>query len=66
LLTIFPFNARLDLDESDPILSDNMSLRINGSGHVIHAFVNGEHIGNIISNMLLIFVNHSFCHNLIE
>jgi len=25
-----------------------MSLRINGSGHVIHAFVNGEHIGIIL------------------
>ncbi|XP_027927811.1 beta-galactosidase 15-like [Vigna unguiculata] len=40
------YMTRLDLDESDPILSDNMSLRINGSGHVIHAFVNGEHIGS--------------------
>jgi len=49
-LTIFTSNVRLDLDQSDPVLSGNMSLRINGSGHVIHAFVNGEHIGNVNYN----------------
>ncbi|KAK7363330.1 hypothetical protein VNO77_05469 [Canavalia gladiata] len=38
--------TRLDLKHDDPILSDNISLRINGTGHVIHAFVNGEHIGS--------------------
>lgn len=41
-----------------------MSLRINGTGHVIHAFVNGEHIGNIIlylicsSSFSILFFNY--------
>ncbi|KAJ1439952.1 Glycoside hydrolase, family 35 [Sesbania bispinosa] len=40
------YMTRLDLDQNDPVWSDDMSLRINGSGHVIHAFINGEHIGS--------------------
>ncbi|KAK7291786.1 hypothetical protein RIF29_07206 [Crotalaria pallida] len=36
--------TRLDIDQNDPVSSDDMSLRINGSGHVIHAFINGEYI----------------------
>ncbi|XP_027331397.1 beta-galactosidase 7-like [Abrus precatorius] len=38
--------TRVHLKQDDPVWSDNMSLRINGSGQVIHAFVNGEHIGS--------------------
>ncbi|XLT11934.1 hypothetical protein HN51_057624 [Arachis hypogaea] len=38
--------TRLQLDQDDPVWIDDMSLRINGSGHVLHAFVNGQHIGS--------------------
>ncbi|KAF7801334.1 beta-galactosidase 15-like [Senna tora] len=38
--------TKLHLDKKDPIWSDDMSLRINGCGHVIYAFVNGQHIGS--------------------
>ncbi|XP_023529881.1 beta-galactosidase 15-like isoform X2 [Cucurbita pepo subsp. pepo] len=34
------------LKKADRIWSNDMTLRINGSGHVLHAFVNGEHIGS--------------------
>lgn len=42
------FYDRLHVKHDDPIWSENMTLKINGSGHVIHAFVNGEHIGRIL------------------
>ncbi|KAK7265465.1 hypothetical protein RJT34_33085 [Clitoria ternatea] len=37
--------TRLNLKHDDPVLSNNMTLSISGTGHVIHAFANGEHIG---------------------
>ncbi|KAK7304013.1 hypothetical protein RJT34_14999 [Clitoria ternatea] len=40
------YTTRLDLDPSDPVWSNDMSLRINSSGQVIHAFINGEHSGS--------------------
>ncbi|BAT79934.1 hypothetical protein VIGAN_02287700 [Vigna angularis var. angularis] len=40
------YMTKLHLKHDDPIWSENTTLRINGSGHVIHAFVNGEHIGS--------------------
>ncbi|CAJ2628195.1 unnamed protein product [Trifolium pratense] len=40
------YMTRLDIDHKDPVWTKNMTLRINGTGHVIHAFVNGEHIGS--------------------
>jgi len=49
-LNIFFFsfsNYRLDINQKDPVWTNNTILRINGTGHVIHAFVNGEHIGNV-------------------
>ncbi|KAF8049210.1 hypothetical protein N665_2276s0003 [Sinapis alba] len=30
----------------DPFLGNSMSLRVNSTAHVLHAFVNGKHIGN--------------------
>ncbi|KAK4275719.1 hypothetical protein QN277_018755 [Acacia crassicarpa] len=36
----------LQLGKDDPVWSDEMSLRINASGQVIHAYLNGHHIGN--------------------
>ncbi|ESQ33661.1 hypothetical protein EUTSA_v10006871mg [Eutrema salsugineum] len=40
------YMTTVNLKEQDPVLSKNMSLRINSTAHVLHAFVNGEHIGN--------------------
>lgn len=37
----------VNLDKNDPVWSKNMSLRVNGTGHVLHAFVNGEYIGTL-------------------
>ncbi|KAG5101536.1 hypothetical protein JHK84_046505 [Glycine max] len=38
------YMTKLHVKHDDPVWSENMTLRINGSGHVIHAFVNGEYI----------------------
>ncbi|KAM7259894.1 hypothetical protein ACFE04_015635 [Oxalis oulophora] len=40
------YMTRVDLSENDPIWSDNMRLRIHGSGHVFHVYVNGNHLGS--------------------
>ncbi|RDX58412.1 hypothetical protein CR513_62274, partial [Mucuna pruriens] len=40
------YMTKLQLKHDDPVWSENMTLRINGSGHAIHVFVNGEHIGS--------------------
>lgn len=39
------YMTTLNLKEEDPVLSKNMSLRINSTAHVLHAFVNGQHVG---------------------
>ncbi|KAI9178391.1 hypothetical protein LWI28_025898 [Acer negundo] len=38
--------AAMNLKKDDPLLSDDMTLRVNGSGHVLHAYVNGEYLGS--------------------
>ncbi|CAA7053682.1 unnamed protein product [Microthlaspi erraticum] len=40
------YMTTVDLKEKDPVWGKNMSLRINSTAHVLHAFVNGQHIGN--------------------
>ncbi|KAL5850777.1 hypothetical protein ACOSQ4_008790 [Xanthoceras sorbifolium] len=40
------YMTSVSLKEDDPIWSDNMSLLVNGSGHVLHAYVNGEYFGS--------------------
>ncbi|KAG4970256.1 hypothetical protein JHK82_035946 [Glycine max] len=40
------YMTKLHVKHDDPVWGENMTLRINSSGHVIHAFVNGEHIGS--------------------
>ncbi|KAG6588100.1 Beta-galactosidase 7, partial [Cucurbita argyrosperma subsp. sororia] len=40
------YMTSVHLKKADRIWSNDMTLRINGSGHVLHAFVNGEHIGS--------------------
>lgn len=35
----------LELKEDDPIWSDNMTIRVNATGQVLHAYVNGKYLG---------------------
>ncbi|TKY54396.1 Beta-galactosidase protein [Spatholobus suberectus] len=54
--------TNLHLKHDDPVWSENMTLRINGSGHVIHAFVNGEHIGNILESYAKLGITLTIFH----
>ena len=36
----------MNLKEDDPIWGNNTTLRIAGSGQILHVFVNGEFLGN--------------------
>lgn len=36
----------MNISSDDPIWGKNLTLSVNTSGHVVHAFVNGESIGN--------------------
>ncbi|KAI4379584.1 hypothetical protein MLD38_005862 [Melastoma candidum] len=40
------YMTSVDLPEDDPVWSDNMTLQVNGSGHVLHGYVNGDYIGS--------------------
>ncbi|KAK3034526.1 hypothetical protein RJ639_032515 [Escallonia herrerae] len=40
------YMTSVNLDKNDPIWSENMTIRINGTGQVIHAYVNGEYLGS--------------------
>ncbi|KAG8657149.1 hypothetical protein MANES_03G042616v8 [Manihot esculenta] len=40
------YMTSVHMKEDDPIRSHHMSLRVNGSGYILHAFVNGEYIGS--------------------
>ncbi|KAL3825641.1 hypothetical protein ACJIZ3_021670 [Penstemon smallii] len=42
----FWYMTSVNLDKDDPIWTDEMSLRVNGTGHILHAFVNGEYLGS--------------------
>ncbi|KVH94050.1 hypothetical protein Ccrd_003907 [Cynara cardunculus var. scolymus] len=39
------YMTSVNLDENDPIWSEDMRLRVNCTGQVLHAFVNGEYVG---------------------
>ncbi|XP_059634689.1 beta-galactosidase 15-like [Cornus florida] len=40
------YMTSVNIKDDDPIWSDNMTIRVNGTGHVLHAYINGEHIGS--------------------
>ncbi|KAG5546987.1 hypothetical protein RHGRI_012874 [Rhododendron griersonianum] len=40
------YMTSVNIKENDPLWSDDMSIRVNGTGHVLHAYVNGEYIGS--------------------
>ncbi|WCJ28381.1 Beta-galactosidase [Euphorbia peplus] len=39
------YMTSVHIKKDDPIWSDDMTLRVNGSGHILHAYVNGKYIG---------------------
>ncbi|XP_052180489.1 beta-galactosidase 15-like [Diospyros lotus] len=40
------YMTSVSIKEDDPIWSHNLSVRVNGTGHVLHAFVNSELVGS--------------------
>ncbi|CAA2955433.1 beta-galactosidase 15-like [Olea europaea subsp. europaea] len=34
----------VNLDKDDPIWTDDMSIRVNGTGHILHAYVNSDYL----------------------
>ncbi|XP_065849772.1 beta-galactosidase 15-like [Euphorbia lathyris] len=40
------YMTSVHIKKSDPIWSKDMTLRVNGSGHILHAYVNGKYIGS--------------------
>lgn len=54
---LFCPNCSLNLDKSDPVFTNNMTIRVNGSGHVLHAYVNGKLVGNKLMNFLVYTIN---------
>ncbi|KAI6682076.1 hypothetical protein NL676_035957 [Syzygium grande] len=40
------YMTSVNLKDDDPIWSDNMTLRVNCTGQILHAFVNGQSIGS--------------------
>ncbi|KAK4430888.1 Beta-galactosidase 15 [Sesamum alatum] len=40
------YMTSLDLSEEDLVWSDDMRIKVNGTGHVMHAFINGDHLGS--------------------
>ncbi|KAK9102398.1 hypothetical protein Sjap_019652 [Stephania japonica] len=39
------YMTRIDLKKGDPLWSNDMTLRVNSSAHILHVFVNGKHVG---------------------
>nr|XP_009616320.1 beta-galactosidase 15-like [Nicotiana tomentosiformis] len=40
------YMTSFNLGKDDPIWSDNMTLRVNGTGHILHVYVNGQYLGS--------------------
>ncbi|KAB1201441.1 Beta-galactosidase [Morella rubra] len=40
------YMTSVHIKENDPIWSQNMTLRVNSSGHVLHAYLNGKYLGS--------------------
>ncbi|KAF6159859.1 hypothetical protein GIB67_032943 [Kingdonia uniflora] len=40
------YMTSVDLEENDPIVNQDLMLRVNTTGHVLHAYVNGKHVGS--------------------
>ncbi|KAM1836147.1 hypothetical protein ACFX14_018109 [Malus domestica] len=40
------YMTSVHLKKDDPIWSKNMTLRVNGTGFILHAYVNGEYVGS--------------------
>ena len=46
---LFLLMDSVNLKDDDPIWSDDMSIRVNGTGQILHAYVNGEYMGKLSS-----------------
>jgi len=60
LVNFFLFNS-INLKKDDPVWSYNMTLRVKSSGQILHAFVNGELIGEkkkilVIKSYIFLFL----------
>ncbi|KAJ4825001.1 Beta-galactosidase 15 [Turnera subulata] len=40
------YMTSVNIKEDDPVLAKNVTLRVNGTGHILHAYMNGHHIGS--------------------
>ncbi|XP_057767562.1 beta-galactosidase 15-like [Salvia miltiorrhiza] len=40
------YMTSVDLKKNDIMWSHNMSLRVNGTGHILHAYINGKYVGS--------------------
>ncbi|GAV68059.1 Glyco_hydro_35 domain-containing protein/Gal_Lectin domain-containing protein [Cephalotus follicularis] len=40
------YMTSVDIDESDPVYGEEAILHVHTNGHIVHAFVNGKHIGS--------------------
>ncbi|KAL6224296.1 hypothetical protein ACLB2K_003151 [Fragaria x ananassa] len=40
------YMTSVQISKDDPVLIGNMTLRINETGYILHAYVNGEHVGS--------------------
>ncbi|CAA3017871.1 beta-galactosidase 15-like [Olea europaea subsp. europaea] len=38
------YMTSVNLDKDDPIWTDDMSIRVNGTGHILHAYVNSDYL----------------------
>ncbi|CAI9782706.1 unnamed protein product [Fraxinus pennsylvanica] len=38
------YMTSVNLEKDDPIWTDNMSIRVNATGHILHAYVNGDYL----------------------
>ncbi|CAI9760639.1 unnamed protein product [Fraxinus pennsylvanica] len=39
------YMTSFEIDEDDPVCCEDINLQVQNSGHILHAFVNGKHIG---------------------
>ncbi|XP_028090173.1 beta-galactosidase 15-like [Camellia sinensis] len=40
------YMTSVDIDHKDPAWKNNVTLKVHTAGHVLHAFVNGKHVGS--------------------
>ncbi|KAK2995955.1 hypothetical protein RJ640_002497 [Escallonia rubra] len=46
------YMTSVDIDGNDPVWARVVTLQVHTGGHVVHAFVNGKHVGNVTLTFL--------------